>query len=155
MSLFRRTCRLAGALLLLFLLGACSHTLQSTRLQQTPPQRIPPVWELGDTPFFAQSRYQCGPAALATMLAYRRVSVVPDDLTDKVYLPKREGSVTVEMEAAALFAVAQFRGVTLGQILYCGDDVSSEQWDSRHWQSRSSVREKMFWLAAEACLELG
>lgn len=101
MSPYLRACRLAGALSLLFFLGACSHTLQSTRLQQAPPLQLPLYWELSDTPFFAQSRYQCGPAALATMLTYRGVSVAPDELIDRVYLPEREGSVTVEMEAAA------------------------------------------------------
>lgn len=65
-----------------------------------------------------------------------------------------EGCLVVEMEAAALFAVAAFRDVPLGYLLYGGDDLSSEQWDSRHWQRRTSVREKVFWLAAEACLAL-
>ena len=72
----------------------------------------------------------------------------------KVGLRRAEGCLTVEMEAAAFFAVAAFRGVTFGQILYSGDDVSSETWDSRHWQRETSVREKLFWIAAEACLEL-
>ncbi len=72
----------------------------------------------------------------------------------KVQLRKAEGCLTVEMEAAALFAVAQFRGVVLAQILYGGDDVSGDKWDSRLWDERSSVREKLFWLAAEACLAL-
>ena len=67
---------------------------------------------------------------------------------------KAEGCLAVEMEASALFAVAQFRGVTLGQILYGGDDISGEAWDSRGWQGRTSVRERLFWLAAEACLQL-
>jgi hypothetical protein len=58
------------------------------------------------------------------------------------------------MEAAAFFAVAQFRGVLFAQMLYGGDDVSGNEWDSRHWQSRASIREKLFWLAAEACLVL-
>ncbi len=101
MNPFRRACRLAGALSLLFFLGACSHIPQSTRLQQAPPLALPLQRELSDTPFFPQSRYQCGPAALASVLAYRGVSIVPDALVDKVYLPEREGSVTVEMEAAA------------------------------------------------------
>jgi hypothetical protein len=57
------------------------------------------------------------------------------------------------MEAAALFAVAQFRGIQLAQMLYGGDDVSSGEWDSRHWTTHS-VREQLFWLAAEACLAL-
>ena len=67
---------------------------------------------------------------------------------------RAEGCLTVEMEAAAFFAVAQFRGVTFGQLLYGGDDVSGDAWDSRHWQSRVSVRERLFWLAAEACLSI-
>ena len=72
---------------------------------------------------------------------------------DKVKRRKGEGCLTVEMEAAAFFAVAQFRGVTLAQLLYSGDDVSGD-WDHRDWWSRASVREQLFWLAAEACLRL-
>ena len=73
---------------------------------------------------------------------------------DKVMLRKSEGCVTVEMEAAAFFAVAQFRGVTFAQMLYGGDDVSGGEWDSRGWHTRAEIREHLFWLAAEACLEL-
>jgi uridine phosphorylase len=72
----------------------------------------------------------------------------------KVERRRREGCLTVEMEAAAFFAVAQFRGVRFAQLLYGGDDVSGEHWDSRQWDKQSSVREKLFWLAVEACLEL-
>lgn len=72
----------------------------------------------------------------------------------KVQLRCREGCLTVEMEAAALFSIAQFRGVTLGQILYAGDDVSGDEWDDRRWQSRDKIREELFWLAADACLKL-
>ncbi|HPT87452.1 MAG TPA: hypothetical protein PL004_06325 [Bacillota bacterium] len=35
----------------------------------------------------------------------------------------------MEMEAAAIFAVAQYRKVILAQILYGGDDVSCDEWD--------------------------
>jgi uridine phosphorylase len=73
---------------------------------------------------------------------------------DKVKLRREEGCVAVEMEAAAFFAVAQFRGVPFGQILYAGDDVSGAEWDPRRWQRRKEVREELFWLAAEACLGL-
>ncbi len=67
---------------------------------------------------------------------------------------RAEGCFTVEMEAAALMAVAQFRNVTLGQILYAGDDLSGEDWDNRGWQSRAEIRENLFWLAVEACLSM-
>lgn len=72
----------------------------------------------------------------------------------KVQLRREEGCLTVEMEAAAFFAVAQFRNVPFAQMLYAGDDVSGADWDSRRWQERDSVRESLFWLAAEACLLL-
>jgi uridine phosphorylase len=65
---------------------------------------------------------------------------------------KREGCLTVEMEAAAFFAVAQFRHVQFGQILYGGDDLSS-RWDHRNW-TRHQIRERLFALAAEACLSM-
>ena len=72
----------------------------------------------------------------------------------KIAARRAEGSLTVEMEAASLFAVAQYRQVVLGQILYGGDDLSGEAWDRRGWQSHKAVRENLFWLAADACLEL-
>lgn len=73
---------------------------------------------------------------------------------ERVKQRKAEGCLTVEMEAAAFFAVARFRGVTFAQILYGGDNLDSAQWDSRHWTRQASLREKLFWLAAEACLRL-
>jgi uridine phosphorylase len=72
----------------------------------------------------------------------------------KVSLRKSEGCLTVEMEAAALFAVAQFRQVELGQILYSGDNLDGETWDSRDWDKNWSIREKLVGLAVEACLAL-
>lgn len=73
---------------------------------------------------------------------------------DKIARRKEEGCITVEMEAAGLMAVAQYREVVLGQVLYAGDDLSGLEWDSRRWQSRDDVRESLFWLCAEACLAL-
>jgi uridine phosphorylase len=66
---------------------------------------------------------------------------------------KREGCLTVEMEAAAFFAVAQFRRVQFGQILYGGDDLGGDEWDARNW-NRHQIRERLFTLAAEACLSM-
>lgn len=72
----------------------------------------------------------------------------------KIETRKAEGCLTVEMESAALIAVAQFRNVVLGQALYGGDDLSGTEWDNRQWQSRSDIRESLFWLCADACLGL-
>lgn len=76
------------------------------------------------------------------------------ETTAKVALRREEGCLCVEMETAALAAVAQFRGVTFGQLLYGGDDLSGDAWDHRDWQNQTSTREKLFLLAAEACLSL-
>ncbi len=73
---------------------------------------------------------------------------------NKIALRKSEGCLTVEMEAAALFAVAKFREVILGQILYAGDDVSGKEWNTRKWTKDKEMRERFFWIAAESCLEL-
>lgn len=55
--------------------------------------------DLESTPFFPQTEYQCGPAALATVLGASAVSTTPDALAPLVYLPARRGSLQVEMEA--------------------------------------------------------
>lgn len=72
----------------------------------------------------------------------------------KVASFRAEGCSVVEMEAAAMMAVADFRKVAFGQVLYGGDDLSGAEWDRRGWQSRKDVRESLFWLAARACLSL-
>ena len=73
---------------------------------------------------------------------------------NKIAKRREEGCLTVEMEAAGMMAVAEFRGVILGQVLYGGDDLSGEEWDNRQWQSRSEIREQLFWLCADVCLGL-
>lgn len=56
--------------------------------------------ELTHVPFHPQKAYQCGPAALATVLNAADVVVSPDELTSAVYLPGREGSLQYELLAA-------------------------------------------------------
>jgi uridine phosphorylase len=67
---------------------------------------------------------------------------------------RAEGCLTVEMEAAALFAVAEFRGIAAGQILYAGDDLTADEWDHRDWSRQGGVRERLFDLAMAAVRRL-
>ncbi len=67
---------------------------------------------------------------------------------------RRDGCLTVEMEAAAFFAVARFRKVVFGQILYAGDDLGGAEWDSRGWSRLFDVREDLFRLSVDACRQL-
>ena len=73
---------------------------------------------------------------------------------NKVNLRKSEGCITVEMECSALCAVSKFRNVCFAQLLYGGDDVSCEEWDSRGWNNRKEIREGLLMFAIEACAEL-
>jgi uridine phosphorylase len=69
---------------------------------------------------------------------------------DRVLRRKQEGAILVEMEQASLIAIAQFRKVKYGAILYAGDDLTNDEWDSRQWKSRQSVRS----LLVNICQEL-
>ncbi|NCC48639.1 MAG: uridine phosphorylase, partial [Clostridia bacterium] len=73
---------------------------------------------------------------------------------DKIALRVSEGCVTVEMEAAAFFAVSKFRDVVLGQVLFGGDDLSGVEWDSRSWNSREEIRKNLVEISFDICLQL-
>jgi len=72
----------------------------------------------------------------------------------KIALRKECGCKCVEMEAAALFAVARFRKVEIAQILYAGDDLSGDFWDSRNWNGKQGIRENLLELAIAICSAL-
>jgi uridine phosphorylase len=72
---------------------------------------------------------------------------------EKIQTRKKEGAIIVEMEAAALIAVAKFRQVKLGYILGAGDDVSRLEWDTRGLMKTTGFHEKFFWMAAELAAE--
>lgn len=57
--------------------------------------------ELADTPFFSQKEMLCGPAALATVLAATGIDTNPDILSPQLFLPKRQGSLQLELAGAA------------------------------------------------------
>ncbi len=81
--------------------GCASLFPQTAQLRGALPGGLPEQVELKAVPFFPQTEYQCGPAALATVLAASGERVTPDDLVSQVYLPERKGSLQVEMLAAA------------------------------------------------------
>ncbi|MGD8619640.1 MAG: PA2778 family cysteine peptidase [Gammaproteobacteria bacterium] len=94
---------LAGALFLALLLAACATAPQTQQLLQAPGDNLPARVELTQTPFFPQQRYQCGPAALATVLNARAVSVTPEELVERVYIPALQGSLREEIAATARY----------------------------------------------------
>lgn len=92
--------RVVASLLLLAVLAGCVAAPQTDLLHQAIPAPLSAPVNLSDVAFFPQDDYQCGPAALATVLTYSAVDVTPDDLVSQVYIPARQGSLQVEMLAA-------------------------------------------------------
>jgi hypothetical protein len=62
---------------------------------------LPVRVEITTAPFHPQTAYQCGPAALATVLGHLDIDVAPERLADAVFLPARQGSLQVEMLAGS------------------------------------------------------
>jgi uridine phosphorylase len=150
-------CGGAGVLQSDIVLGHIVVPILAVRDEGTSYHYLPPGREVSASPE--------GVAAIERVLQKHGISYTPGKTwtTDAVYREtpakiqrrKDEGCITVEMEAATFFAVAQFRGVTFAQMLYGGDDVGGVEWDSREWLHDASTREKLFWLAVEACLAIG
>ena len=71
------------------------------------------------------------------------------ETAEKVAYRKEEGCAVVEMECAALAAVAQLRGAVWGQLLFTADSLADlENYDSRDWGAEA------FDKALELCLEI-
>ena len=101
MTLTANTRRLAGVFLSALLLTACATPPQTRELLADTATGLPPAVELTATPFYPQQQYQCGPAALATVLGAHAVRVTPAELVDAVYVPALQGSLPEEITATA------------------------------------------------------
>jgi hypothetical protein len=83
---------------LALMLSACTASgVREVKQNSQLPRQV----ELTETPFYPQELYQCGPAALATALNTIDIKISPEQLTPEVYIPSRQGSLQIEMLAAA------------------------------------------------------
>jgi uridine phosphorylase len=145
-------CGGAGALDAELTLGHALIPTSAIRDEGTSYHYLPPGAEAVPSP---QAVAAIERTLQAHAVPYRKAPVWTTDAffretPSKVNLRRSQGCLMVEMEAAAFFAVAAFRNVTFGQILYSGDDLSGVEWDSRNWNDHASSREKLLWLAAES-----
>lgn len=150
-------CGASGVLDSSIAVGRLLIPLSAVRDEGTSYHYLPPGREVQPSPGAV--------AAIARVLQQRKIHYLLTktwttdspyrETPQKIALRKSENCQVVEMEAAALFAVAKFRGVQLAQILYSGDDVGGADWNQRNWQSSQSIREELVWVAAEACLDIG
>lgn len=66
---------------------------------QSPVDTDRAAAELAAVPFFPQEDYQCGPAALATVLQWSGVPATPETLAPALMIPARQGSLQIELLA--------------------------------------------------------
>ncbi|MDD2717713.1 MAG: nucleoside phosphorylase [Candidatus Wallbacteria bacterium] len=91
-------------------------------------------------------RYQAG-ASWTIDAPYRETAAEVKKYRD-------EGILTVEMEASALFAVAEFRGVELAAMFTVSDCLTSENWVPKfHLKTAKKGLETLFEVAANALTE--
>lgn len=93
--------KVLSLLVCLLVLSACASTPQSEKIRAGGIGSLPVQVELSDTPFYPQADYQCGPAALATVLQAHGIETTPELLAAQVYIPEREGSLQIEMAVSA------------------------------------------------------
>jgi tetratricopeptide (TPR) repeat protein len=89
-----------GFFIILTLLGGCANLPQTAAILERIPSDIPSRVELENVPFFPQDDYQCGPAALATVLNASGIKIEPETLVGQVYIPSKKGSLQIEMLAS-------------------------------------------------------
>ncbi|MBO3142313.1 nucleoside phosphorylase [Dermatophilus congolensis] len=105
----------------------------------------------------AQVRAACGEAIEGLGLEFVEAATWTTDgffreTPGKVAARRGQGCEVVEMECSALSAMAQFRGVRFGQILYSADSLAAEVHDQRGWGS--SFREIALNAALDAAIKL-
>ncbi|HSR09936.1 MAG TPA: C39 family peptidase [Thermodesulfobacteriota bacterium] len=63
-----------------------------------PPLSSPPSGHaIPGVPFFAQEAYQCGPASLAGVLNFWRVTVSPQEIAADIFSPGARGTLDMDM----------------------------------------------------------
>ena len=144
-------CGGAGALRGELSLGEIVVPTAAVRDEGTTYHYLPPAREV-----------ECHPEAVACLLSGLERMGLPFTTgktwtTDAIYREtpdlirrrRQEGCVTVEMEAAAFFAVSKYYDIPLAQLLYAGDDVSGEAWDARGWDRQKNVRANLIQTAID------
>ena len=99
-SAFGPARRFAALLVLAAISFGCATPPQTQQLLRNPVD-LPLQVELTSVPFFPQTEFHCGPAALASIVNYHGIPVGLNQLVDMVYVPGLEGSLQVEIVAAA------------------------------------------------------
>lgn len=99
-SCAKRAARKGGLFILSLVLLGCATQPDIKAIRVDTPS-LPEQVELATVPFFPQQEFQCGPAALATVLTWSGVATDANALTPLMYLPAKQGSLQAELIATA------------------------------------------------------
>lgn len=92
---------LSGLLAVALVLGGCASRVPALSGHLPAGDPAPRFVELIEVPFHPQDAYQCGPAALATVLGWSGLELTAEALVPLVYLPARQGSLQPDIRATA------------------------------------------------------
>jgi uridine phosphorylase len=123
--------------------GTSYHYIEPSREIYTDPLMVEAI----EKTFISQDIPYIKAKTWTTDAAYRETKA-------KILLRKKEGCATVEMETATYIAVSRFYNVHFGQILYAGDNLDGDVWNSRGFSSMWDVREFMLRLSLDICLSI-
>jgi ABC-type bacteriocin/lantibiotic exporter with double-glycine peptidase domain len=95
-------------------------------------------------PFFPQSKHQCGPASLASVLNYYGCPITPEEIAEKIYEKRLKGSLGIDLLLYAQrmgFSAKAYRGtltdlkdhVSKGQPLIVFQDLGYPPFPVRHF----------------------
>lgn len=84
----------------LLLLSGCAGFPKDPGVSTVQAEYARPI-QVAGVPHYVQDDYQCGPAALASVLTWSGEKVSPDSLRDDLYIPAREGTLQVEIASQA------------------------------------------------------
>lgn len=96
----RYAARLLSAAAAVLLLSGCAGIPKDPDAAVVKAEYVRPILVAGVPPY-VQDEYQCGPAALASMLTWSGEAVTPDSLRESLYIPARKGTLQVEIASQA------------------------------------------------------
>ncbi|WP_439136153.1 PA2778 family cysteine peptidase, partial [Pseudomaricurvus sp.] len=135
-----RSLCLLGLLLSLCLAGCGSLTRSPDNLSETLTQlQMPSQAELTDVPFFPQKQEQCGPSSLATVLNYRQIDVSAEQLEPLLYIPEKQGTLSIELTAQArahellAYPLALLQEIAAGNPVLVMQNLGLNWWPQWHF----------------------
>jgi len=101
LSLFKiRYLLKTGCLASFLLLNGCATPPQTQQLMHNLSPATALAADIKNVPFYTQQAFYCGPTTLAEVFEYNDIKRLPEEIAPQLFIPKRKGSLQLEMVAA-------------------------------------------------------